>query len=152
MDPPLGGRLEIGMTRHLLRNRLPYQLRPIQPSIPRLEVALDGLVETFVCGAARAHLVRKIGFGMDPPFRRMRPPRSAVVEMRTEATRTFGFFVCSGVFVAHQLDLSANTHADESLYDHYGDKVLTLLNRVGDQYKDETSDVEDLIGSGGDGK
>jgi hypothetical protein len=59
---------------------------------PSIQGRLNGLVETFVCGWPRDKLIRKDGFGMEPPFRRMRPPFSAVVEMRTEHTRTFGFF------------------------------------------------------------
>jgi hypothetical protein len=107
---------------------------------------LDGLIETFVIGWPRERLVRRKGFGMEPPFQRMRPPRSAVVEMRTAATRTFGFFARTGVFVVHRLDLADNTHADSTLYGEYGDAVVKLLDRMASSDKDEVSDVETLIG------
>jgi len=83
---------------------------------------------------------------MDPPFQRMRGHRAAVVEMRTQATRTLGFFVRKGVFVAHRLDLADNTHHDPSLYERYGDDVLKLLVRMDPSEKDETTDVEAPIG------
>jgi hypothetical protein len=107
---------------------------------------LDGLIETFVVGWPRARLIRKAGFGMEPPFQRMYPPRAAVVEMRTADTRTFGFFAKLNVFVAHRLDLADNTHADPTLYAKYGDHVRQLLERVSASDKDETTDIEALIG------
>ena len=119
----------------------------IDPAInPSPRGRLDGLVETFVCGWPRNRLIRKAGFGMDPPFQRMQGRYSPAVEMRTEATRTFGFFVRKGVFVAHRLDLADNTHADPSLYGQYGDAILALLARLALSEKDETSDVDELIG------
>jgi hypothetical protein len=69
-----------------------------------------------------------------------------VVEMRTEHTRTFGFFVRKDVFVAHRLDLSANTHADHSLYEKYGGDVLKLLDRMDPSEKDITTKIDELIG------
>jgi len=108
---------------------------------------LDGFVETFVAGWSRVRLIRKQGFGMDPPFKRMHAPREAVVEMSTEHTRTFGFFVREAVFVAHRLDLAKHTHGDPRLYAQYGDDVLKLLRRMSSTEKDESSDVESLIGS-----
>jgi hypothetical protein len=107
---------------------------------------MDGLIETFVIGWTRDRLIRKQGFGMEPPFQRMRPPRSAVVEMRTADTRTFGFFVRAGVFVAHRADLADHTHADAELYKTYGDDVGKILARMASSDKNETSDVELLIG------
>jgi hypothetical protein len=107
---------------------------------------MDGLIETFVIGWTRDRLIRKQGFGMEPPFQRMRPPRSVVVEMKTAETRTFGFFVRVGVFVAHRVDLSDNTHANCNLYETYGDDVRKIVARMASSDKDETSDVELLIG------
>jgi hypothetical protein len=113
---------------------------------PSVRGRLDSFVETFVIGWPRARLVRPVGFGMEPPFRRMRAPRAPVVEMRTAATRSFGFFVRAGVFVAHRLDLADNTHADPTLYARYGDDVLALLARMDPSEQDATTDVEMLTG------
>jgi hypothetical protein len=107
---------------------------------------LDGFVETFVAGYPRAMLVRPQGYGMDPPFHRMRSPRQAAVEMRTADTRTFGFFVKRGVFVAHRLALADDTHADTALYGIHGDAVLTLMARMSSTDTDERSPVDDLVG------
>jgi hypothetical protein len=107
---------------------------------------LDGFVETFVRGKPRNQLIRKVGFGMDPPFRRMRDPFRAVVEMRTQATRTFGYYVCRGVYVAYRLDLADRTHSNRQLYEYYGKAVSDLLGKMLPSDKDEISDVEDLIG------
>jgi hypothetical protein len=119
----------------------------INPTLdPSSRGRLDGFVETFVSGRPRRHLIRKIGFGMDPPFQRMRKPFTAVVEMRTQATRTFGFFVHKDVYVAYRLDTADNTHANRELYQRYGDDVVKLLAKMIPSDKDVTSDVEDLIG------
>lgn len=107
---------------------------------------LDGLVESFVSGWPRNRLIRKQGFGMEPPFERMRKERSAIVEMRTNATRTFGFFVRQRVFVAHRLDLTDNLKASPLLYEQYGNDVLKLFDRMERSERDGESDVEDLIG------
>lgn len=109
---------------------------------------LDGLIETFVIGWPTSRLIRKSGFGMDPPFQRMRLPRQGVVEMRTEHTRTFGFFVRKNTFVAHRLDLATNTHVSRGqidLYQIYGDEVLKLLRLMASTDKDETSPLEYLV-------
>jgi len=76
----------------------------------------------------------------------MREPHLPVVEMRTAATRTFGFFVRQNVFVAHRLDLADATHANPSLYKTYGDDVLKFVVRMSPSEIDGASDVEDLIG------
>ena len=107
-----------------------------------------GLAEGFVTGEPRKRLVRKEGFGMDPPFRRMRAPYSAVVEMRTSHTRTFGFFARVAVFVAHRIDLADNTHADPTLYQRHATDVLALMARVHPGDRDEIADIESLIGEG----
>src|SRR5207249_4459007 len=68
-----------------------------RPASPRGRVL--GLVERFVCGDPKATLVRPRGDGMDPVFKRLDPPNSAVVEMRTERTRTFGFFARVNTYI-----------------------------------------------------
>jgi hypothetical protein len=108
---------------------------------------LDGFVETFVIGWPRAKLIRKQGFGSEPPFKRMWPPRSPVVEMRTVQTRTFGFFSRRGVYVGMRVDLAENTHANKDrLYHEYGDYVMQRLRHIVSSDIDVASDVEDLIG------
>lgn len=106
--------------------------------------AVCGLVETFVIGQPFAKLIRKAGFGMDPPFRRMRPPRQAVVEMRTEQTRSFGF-VSKGTYVAQVLDLADNTHKNPGLYEIYGDHVMQVMERVSASDKDVASELNELL-------
>jgi hypothetical protein len=119
----------------------------LDPTVdPSVRGQLNGLIETFVIGTPREKLIRKAGFGMEPPFQRMRDGYSPVVEMRTQATRTFGFFVRAGVFVALRLDLADSTHGDPTLYGRYGGDVMKLLSRMDSSDKDETSDVETLIG------
>ena len=121
------------------------------PSLdPSIRGRLDVLVETFVRGNPLSRLVRPVGAGMDPPFKRMERRGgvdfSPVVEMRTRDTRTFGFFARKDMFVAHRLDLADNTHSDPSLYEKYGMDVLKFLDRLASSEKDLTSDIEDLIG------
>jgi hypothetical protein len=119
----------------------------IDPAIdPSIRGRLSGLIETFVRGWPRSKLIRKDGFGMEPPFKRMRPPLSSVVEMRTEYTRTFGFFAGPRVFVGHRLDLADVIHANPQLYLDYGADVMRMLARIAESDKDQTSDIEDLIG------
>ena len=108
---------------------------------------LDGFVETFVIGWPRSKLVRRQGFGSEPPFLRMRPPRLPVVEMRTVQTRTFGFFARRGVYVGMRVDLTQNTHAnDDYLYEEYGNYVMQRLRHIASSDVDIASDVEHLIG------
>ncbi len=83
---------------------------------------------------------------MEPPFRRMRRPHEAVVEMRTEHTRTFGFFVRKDTFVAWKLDLADHTHAQPALYEQHAEAVMTVMRRMASSDKDEISNVEDLTG------
>lgn len=120
----------------------------IDPNLGRTpREQLDGFIETFVIGWPRAKLIRKQGFGSEPPFRRMWPPRSSVVEMRTVQTRTFGFFSCKGVYVGMRVDLTENTHANnDRLYNEYGDYVMQRLRHIVSSDVDVVSDVEDLIG------
>ena len=58
-------------------------------------------MSAFVSGEPPSRLIRPHCEGMHPTFKRMRPPHVKVVEMRTQGTRTFGFFHCPNVFVAH---------------------------------------------------
>jgi len=107
---------------------------------------LDGFVESYVIGEPRRRLVRPLGYGMEPPFHRMLPPLQAVVEMCTVHTRTFGFFARKNVFVALRLDRANATHANTELYRFHGSAVKSIMNRLAASDKDETSDVEELIG------
>lgn len=107
---------------------------------------LDGLVETFVAGFPRNHLVRPQGYAMDPPFRRMWAPHAAVVEMRTRDTRTFGFFVRKDLFVAMRLDLADSVHDHPELYEEHAKMVERLLARMSSSDVDVSSSVDDLIG------
>ena len=123
---------------------------PSNPSTPEIDlVALDlserghicGLVETFVIGRPVAQMIRNAGFGMYPPFERMRAPRQAVVEMKTEQTRTFGF-VSKGTYVAHIIDTASNTHANKSLYEIFGDDIIRVL--LPKFYSTEVEGVSDI--------
>ena len=107
---------------------------------------LDGFVESYVIGEPRQRLVRPFGYGMEPPFHRMRPPVQAVVEMCTLQTRTFEFFARKNVFVALRLDRADITHANTELYRFHGSAVKSIMDRLAVSDKDETSDVEELIG------
>lgn len=119
----------------------------INPALdPSPRGRLDGFVETFVSGWPRRDLIRKVGFGMHPPFQRMREPFAGVVEMRTQATRTFGYFVRKGVYVAYRLATADATHSNPTLYQQYGGDVAKLLANMIPSDKDVVSDVEDLIG------
>jgi hypothetical protein len=107
---------------------------------------LDALVETFVAGRSRNRLIRKEGYGMDPPFKRMDGGISPVVEMRTVDTRTFGFFVQCRVFVGHRLALKSDLLKNPALYEQYKQDVLKLYGRMESTERDGHSLVEDLIG------
>lgn len=86
-----------------------------------------GTIDMFVRGEPVSRLIRPRGYAMEPPFRRMRPPRGEVVEMRTEQTRTFGFFVCANVFVADAIVLTNQLKADKLLYKKHADRVRQIL-------------------------
>jgi hypothetical protein len=118
---------------------------PSRSRTPREQ--LDGFVETFVIGWSRHRLIRKQGFGSEPPFRRMWPPRGQVVEMRTVDTRSFGVFTKGGAYIGMRVDLVDNTHADnDRLYNEYGDYVIKRLRHIDPAEIDATTNVEDLIG------
>jgi hypothetical protein len=114
--------------------------------MPSPRTWLDALVETFVAGRPRNRLIRKEGYGMEPPFKRMDGGISPVVEMRTVDTRTFGFFVRRRTFVGHRLALKSDLLKNPSLYEQYKQDVLKLFNRMESTERDGRSLVEDLIG------
>lgn len=139
-----------------MRNSLPGRSRrDVDRSETEIDLAamdlsprglLDGLVETFVAGLPRSHLVRPQGYGMDPPFQRMRAPHGAVVEMRTRDTRTFGFFVRKDVFIAMRLEYADETHANPNLYEKHAELVERLLRRMSCSDVDDATPVEALLG------
>ncbi|MGC8476611.1 MAG: hypothetical protein ACP5NP_09685 [Acetobacteraceae bacterium] len=105
--------------------------------------ALGALASAFVRGEPKFRLVRPRGEGSEPIFRRMRPPRSCVVEFRTWDTRTFGFFAKRDIFVACTVGL-ADELKKQSLYGAYGERVVGLLARLLPTEYDCKTDVEDL--------
>jgi len=106
-----------------------------------------GLVERFVCGDPKATLVRPQGDGMDPVFKRLRPPNSAVVEMRTERTRTFGFFAGVNTYVAISIAETATLKASSKLdpYEEHAGRVQAVIGRLRAADVDRTADVEKLV-------
>ena len=122
--------------------------RTLKSLTPDLSLAgrVAGLVDDFVLGRPPAALIRAVGYGMDPPFKRMWPPRHAVVEMRTEGTRSFGFFAGPDVFVAHRLIAKKDLADQPKLYATIGDEVLTkFIAHVAPTDVDRVSDVTYLI-------
>jgi hypothetical protein len=116
-----------------------------QPS-PRGRVF--GLAERFVAGDPKAHLVAPQGYGMDPPFKRLRRRYSAVVEMRTAATRSFGFFARPNKYVAVFLDTTENLkhpHGQTDPYQEYGRKVEAILARLSPTEINRITPIDDLI-------
>lgn len=103
------------------------------------------LVEMFVAGQPADNMIRPRGPGMHPIFQRMRAPNIGVVEMKTELTRTFGFFKGENAFVGHIVDLAETVHNDRRLYDIYGSEVLKVMGRISSSEKDITTDVNTLI-------
>jgi hypothetical protein len=116
-----------------------------RPASPRGRVL--GLVERFVCGDPKATLVRPQGDGMDPVFKRLRPPNSAVVEMRTERTRTFGFFAHVNAYVAVSIAdtamLKRSSRPDP--YEEHAKKVQAVIRQLGAADIDRSTDVEKLV-------
>jgi hypothetical protein len=117
----------------------------IRPASPRGRVV--GLVERFVCGDPKATLVRPQGDGMDPVFQRMRAPNFAVVEMRTQKTRTFGFFARVNTYVAISIAETATlkTSTKSDPYEQQAAKVQAVIRRLGAADVDRTTDVEKLV-------
>ena len=117
----------------------------VRPASPRGRVL--GLVERFACGDPKATLVRLQGDGMDPVFKRLRPPNSAVVEMRTRRTRTFGFFARVNTYVAISIveteTLKASSKSNP--YEEHAAKVQAVIRRLRAADVDRTTDVEKLV-------
>jgi hypothetical protein len=106
-----------------------------------------GLVERFVCGDPNATLVRPQGDGMDPVFKRLRPPNSAVVEMRTERTRTFGFFARVNTYVAVSIAETAALKGSRKSdpYEEHTTKVQAVIRRLSAADVNATTEVEKLV-------
>jgi hypothetical protein len=107
-------------------------------------------VDQFVSGTPKAHLVTPKGDGMDPPFQRMTPPDSVVVEMRTTATRSFGFFAGPNLYVAISLEKTnklktPNRAADREKYREHIDRVRWFSGRLSDADINRTTNIDDLI-------
>jgi hypothetical protein len=118
------------------------------PASPRGRVL--GLVNQFVSNDPKATLVTPRGNGMDPPFVRMHPPHSVVVEMRTTATRSFGFFARQNTYVALFLDETTRLKRpdgspDRAQYDAYATRVEAFLNRLTQTDIDRTTAINALI-------
>ncbi len=104
-----------------------------------------GFVDQFVAGMPAAQLERPRGYAMAPMFERMRPPNTAVVEMRTNDTRTFGFFACPNVFVAIKLELVTTLKADKTLYLTNALIVQKLIARMDAAAVETTTDAKYLV-------
>lgn len=107
------------------------------------------MVERFVCGDPKATLVRPQGDGMDPVFKRLRPPNSTVVEMRTERTRTFGFLARVNTYfavsIAETATLKRRASSNSDPYEEHAAKVQALIRRLSAADVDRTTDVEKLV-------
>jgi len=86
---------------------------------------------------------------MEPPFVRMRHPNAVAVEMRTFATRSFGFFSRADVFVALFLEetetLKRAVAAGTDLYKTHCDKVRLFVSKLTGTDVDGVTDVEQLV-------
>lgn len=116
--------------------------------------AVFGCADAFARGDKASSLVRPVGTGMDPLFKRMRSPNEVVVEMRTTQTRTFGFFAQENVYVAVTME-TANLlkHKPLPLPDGWVDPYLVQAEQVQNLLKkyispqsvDWKTDVELLV-------
>lgn len=119
----------------------------VAPASPRGRVL--GLVERFAAGDPKAQLVLPVGDGSEPLFKRMRHPNECVVEMRTVATRSFGFFTGPDTFAAlflEQVKTLKKIPAPGDPPDPYkvwAQKVQNVRQHIGDV--DCTTDVEQLV-------
>jgi hypothetical protein len=84
---------------------------------------------------------------MDPVFRRLRPPNSAVVEMRTERTRTFGFFAHVNAYVAVSIADTAilKRSSKSDPYEEHARKVQAVIRVLGAADVDRSTDVEKVV-------
>jgi hypothetical protein len=116
---------------------------------------VQAFVERFVAGDRKATLITPKGYGIEPPFKRLRRPHQVVVEMRTNATRSFGFFASRDTYVAMFLvevsPLKTRTRGTETTGDRedpyrvVAAKVEKLLCRLSSSEIDRTTNVEDLV-------
>jgi hypothetical protein len=84
---------------------------------------------------------------MDPVFKRLVPPNSAVVEMRTERTRTFGFFSRVNTYIAVCIAETATlkTSGKRDPYEEHAAKVQAVIRRLSATEVDRTTDIEQLV-------
>jgi hypothetical protein len=118
------------------------------PVSPAEEVA--GLLDDFVRGTPRARLVRPIGSGMEPPFVRMRPPHTRVIEARTPRTRCFGLFHKANVLVLHRVLHTGSLKQDRrSVAEAYAAAAASvedsILARLLPHECDGTTDIDELV-------
>jgi hypothetical protein len=117
-----------------------------RPATVRARVG--GLIDQFVSGERLARMVRPVGHGMEPPFQRMVPPNRAVVEMRTEAVRTFGL-MGTNTFVAISLETKDALLARKTdTFDPYKEHAATCrkwLARIAASEIDSVSEINVLI-------
>jgi hypothetical protein len=81
-------------------SRLGLRIRPAAQDWVR------GFLDRYVDGEPLHRLIRPDGYAMFPPFKRLDPPHSEFVELRTEDTRTFGFFTRGGAYIADRIVLT----------------------------------------------
>ena len=99
----------------------------------------------FVIGEPPARLIRPHCEGMHPTFKRMRRPHAAVVEMRTQGTRTFGFFHLPNVFVAHVVTAADDVKREAGGYVRRAEAVEIFMSRLAPDQIDGTCDVAQLV-------
>lgn len=117
---------------------------------PSTQAWVRGFLDRFVEGAPLARLVRPNGYAMGVPFRRLDPPYEAVVELRTEHTRTFGFISRNRAYVADRIvlvdRLKIGRRANRTAYAAYANAVLNDWRaRLDPAEIDEVSDVTCLF-------
>jgi len=104
---------------------------------------------------ARAILITPEGYGSEPPFKRLDPPHEVVVTMRTEHTRSFGYFAARDTYVALFLaevttlkpppGSGRRRRGPNDPYGILATKVEKFLRRITASEIDRTTNVEDLI-------
>ncbi|MCX7381137.1 MAG: hypothetical protein NT133_06910 [Alphaproteobacteria bacterium] len=109
-------------------------------------------MDRYVDGEPLAKLIRPRGFAKCPPFQRMRSPHDQVVELRTEQTRTFGFFARDRSYVAHRIfpveALKSERKSIASAYRTAAESVLVFWLRtlkLDPAEIDRTTDVNHLF-------
>lgn len=118
-----------------------------------------GAVYDFAEGVPLSQFPRAVGTTMDPPFKRMqpRPPYTDGLEnigrvayLRTDETRTFGFFGGVNVFVAVCMRSTAvlkTTPREKGLQEYAvcGKRVIALIRRLKSDQVDAVSDFDRLV-------